>query len=588
LSELPLSDSDRVLVLAPRGRDAVVAKDILEEAGIRGEVCSDLNALLRELERGAGVAMFTEEAIGTSDIKSLAVWIAAQPQWSDIPFVLLTTQGGGVERNPWASRLMDVLGNVSFLERPFHPTTLISLVRTALRGRRRQYEARARLEAIRESENHARRAEGEVRRLNETLEIRVQERIAELAATNRQLLTQIGEREQVEATLRQMQRLEAVGQLTSGVAHDFNNLLTVVLGNVTFIEKELSGAAASPKLVRRLSHVRTAAERGALLASQLLAFSRHQRLAPKSINLNDAIPSLRDLLQSTLGGSIQIKVTLQPGLWRALVDPAQIELVVLNLAINARDAMQVGGSLTVETANVTVTTCERPEEPAPGEYVMIAVSDNGSGMSREVLAKAFEPFFTTKEIGKGSGLGLSQVLGFAKQSGGGVRIDARIGEGTSVRVYLPRAASDECAWVQKDAEGASASPQQRHAVIMLVDDDSAVREVTASILRECGHVVFEAGSGGAALELLDCRSEIELVVIDFAMPGMNGAEVARQVGSKRPDLPVVFVTGYINMVAFEEIGEERIIKKPFIGEELINKVGAALTRARTPATGRAA
>ena len=238
---------------------------------------------------------------------------------------------------------MEVLGNVSFLERPFHPTTLISVVRTALRGRRRQYEARARLEALHKSEAHARHAEAALRRLNETLETRVEERTDELAAANRQLVAQIEERERVEATLRQLQRLEAVGQLTSGVAHDFNNLLTVVLGNITFLEKGFSGTHVDPRLAQRLSYVRTAAERGAMLTAQLLAFSRRQRLAPKLIDLNEAIANMRDLLQSTLGGTIHINTILLPGLWPALVDPTQIELVVLNLAINARDAMQVGG-----------------------------------------------------------------------------------------------------------------------------------------------------------------------------------------------------------------------------------------------------
>jgi signal transduction histidine kinase/DNA-binding response OmpR family regulator len=329
-------------------------------------------------------------------------------------------------------------------------------------------------------------------RLNAELEKRVEERTGELAAANRQLLEQIEERERVEATLRQMQRLEAVGQLTSGVAHDFNNLLTVVLGNIRFLEKGMTDE--NPKTAQRLSFMRQAAERGAKLTSQLLAFSRRQRLEPKPIDLNEAVQGMRDLLESTMGGSVQIETVLRRELWPALVDPTQIELVVLNLAINARDAMEVGGRLTVETSNVTLGAAQRPQEPPAGDYVMIAVGDTGSGMPPEVLAKCFEPFFTTKDIGKGSGLGLSQVLGFAQQSGGGVRIDTREGEGTTVRVYLPRATARSRAQLNEPATPL-ADPLNEACKILLVDDDHGVREITSSMLQEMGHVVLEAGSG---------------------------------------------------------------------------------------------
>ena len=219
---------------------------------------------------------------------------------------------------------------------------------------------------------------------------------------------------------------------------------------------------------------------------------------------------------------------------------------------------------------------EKPEEPPAGDYVMIAVTDTGSGMTKEVLAKAFEPFFTTKEIGKGSGLGLSQVLGFAKQSGGGMRIETRAGEGTSVKVYLPRAENfgSEATVV---SVGAARSNRQG-AIILLVDDDSAVRDVTASILEDLGYVVLKLGSGGAALDLLDRQSNVDLVLLDFAMPGMSGVEVARQVQFKHPAIPILFVTGYADKNALRDVGEERIIKKPFIGEELAQKVNAALVK----------
>lgn len=568
---------ERALILAPQGRDARIAAGILDEVGIGSNVADSLDGLLQAMRRGAEIAIVTEEAIRTADLKQVSEWIQDQPPWADFPFILLTERGGGIERNPSAGRLMQTLGNVTFLERPFHPTTLVSVVRTAMRGRHRQYEARARLEALHESELHARNAEAELRRFNETLEARVAERTSELGAANRQLMGQIEEREKVEATLRQMQRLEAVGQLTSGVAHDFNNLLTVILGNVGFLERELPAAGIDGKCMRRLSFMRTAAERGAKLTSQLLAFSRRQRLEPKPIDLNDSLEGMRDLLQSTLGGSVEVNTVLRPSLWPALVDPTQIELVVLNLAINARDAMEVGGRLTIETANVRIAVRENPENPPPGEYVTIRVADSGCGMTQDVRAKVFEPFFTTKDVGKGSGLGLSQVLGFAEQSGGGVRIDTQVGEGTSVIVYLPRAHNvgiDPMA----NAAGVPHAPLARSAIVLLVDDDNAVREVTASMLCDLGYVVREVGSGGAALDYLERHDDIDLAVLDFAMPGMNGGDLARQIYAKWPSVPILFVTGFADITALGDVVEDRIIKKPFVDDELAVKVRAALAR----------
>jgi signal transduction histidine kinase/CheY-like chemotaxis protein len=549
-------DATRTLILAPLGRDATVARHVLGEASLHADICRDGAELLEQIERGAGLAIITEETTRAFDLRPLNNWVMSQPAWSDFPFIVLTRHGGGIERNPTAARLMQTLGNVTLLERPFHPTTLISVVQTNLRGRQRQYECR---------------------RLNEELESRVHERTAELASANVQLLNQIEERERVESTLNQLQRLEAVGQLTSGVAHDFNNLLTVVLGNIGFIEKGLAAASVDGKLVQRLGYMRAAAERGAKLTDQLLSFSRRQRLEPRPLDLSQIIEGMRDLIQSTMGGSIRIDVKLRRDLWPALADPTQLELAVLNLAINARDAMQVGGSLRVETSNVTLAEPNTPEEPPAGEYVSICVCDTGTGMTPEVRTKVFEPFFTTKEIGKGSGLGLSQVLGFAKQSGGGVRIDSIVGEGTTVHIFLPRATAK----VSHAPEVVVSAPDDgalEGAMILLVDDDAAVREVTCAILRELGYLVVEAGSGASALELLAQRPSVDLMLVDFAMPGMNGAEVARLARAVRPTLPILFVTGYADRAALVDINDTQIIGKPFANDELGVKIKLALAQ----------
>ncbi len=316
-------------------------------------------------------------------------------------------------------------------------------------------------------------------------------------------------------------------------------------------------------------------ERGATLTGQLLAFARRQQLAPTAIDLNDTLVSLLSLLKSTLGGSVSIETDTQAHIWHALVDPTQIEMIILNLAINARDAMGDGGRLTLGTRNVVVTEpALRAEDPAPGEYVVLSVTDTGTGMSEEVLSKAFEPFFTTKEVGKGSGLGLAQVFGFAKQSGGGARIESRVGVGTTVKVFLPRTAAPEQP-EQATALSAGSHDENSQHSILLVDDDHSVREVTAQMLENLGFAVTEAESGYHALQLLRDGAAVDLLLADFAMPGMNGGELARAVRVRRPQLPVVFVTGYAELC---ELGLDgySIIQKPFREEQLANKIHLAL------------
>ncbi|MDG9929315.1 MULTISPECIES: response regulator [unclassified Pseudomonas] len=404
--------------------------------------------------------------------------------------------------------------------------------------------------------------------------------IDKLADANAALRQQIEEREKVEATLRQMQRLEAVGQLTAGVAHDFNNLLTVILTSANFLQRDLERGAPVENSLRRLNYIRTSGERGATLTSQLLAFARRQRLAPSPLDLNETVDNLLNLLKSTLGGSIDVVTQPQDGLWHALVDPTQIEMIILNLAINARDAMGDSGRLTLATANASIAeTSLRAEEPGPGDYVMLSVSDTGTGMSEEVLQKAFEPFFTTKEVGKGSGLGLAQVFGFAKQSGGGARILSEEGSGTTVQVFLPRTepAPEDGTTPADDTDGPEVIAG--HQRILLVDDDPAVREVTSQMLQRLGFQVAEADSGASALRLLE-DIEVDLLLADFVMPGMNGGELARAVGGKRPGLPVVFISGYAELGELG-LGENLVIQKPFQEEQVARKILQALREAGT-------
>jgi signal transduction histidine kinase/ActR/RegA family two-component response regulator len=397
---------------------------------------------------------------------------------------------------------------------------------------------------------------------------------------NRRLVEQMAERERAEAALRQAQRIEAVGQLTGGVAHDFNNLLTVLIGNIDLIRK---APALDPALSDRLAAMRAAAERGAMLTSHLLAFARRQPLSPRAVDLNALVAGMQSLLHSALGPRAQIETRLASDLWPAMVDPTQFELVLLNLVINARDAMPSGGVVTVATANAQRNAAYLPQELTAGDYVAITVHDVGTGMTPEVQAKAFEPFFTTKGPGAGSGLGLSQVFGTARQSGGDVRIDSAPGRGTAISVYLPRAASG--------AEPAGApfddTLQQRtsDAVVLVVDDDDAVRLTTAEILTSLGYAVVQAASGQAALGLLDQSGIIDVLLTDVVMTGMSGPDLARRARAAHPLLPIVFISGYADPAGIAGDGRSyRLVRKPFKPSDLRRQVEAALAEARISAT----
>ncbi|MEN3352413.1 MAG: hypothetical protein V7640_571 [Betaproteobacteria bacterium] len=407
------------------------------------------------------------------------------------------------------------------------------------------------------------------------LERRVEARTQELKSVNRQLRAQIEQREIAEAAVQQLHRLDAIGKITSGAAHDFNNLLSVVLTNARLLTRSLRDSNDQ----EGLELIRAAAERGARLTSQLLAFSRQQRLEPQSADLNSKIAGMRRLLRVTLGSTIQLNIMPDPHLWLVLVDPTQFELIVLNLALNSRDAMPSGGTLSIRTSNaVLADKGSRPEEPPAGDYVSLAVIDTGDGIPEDVLPRVFEPFFTTKEPGKGSGLGLSQVFGFAKQSGGGVRIESRIGHGTCVTVFLPRATAPTADRAREHSDVLSPLQRERKITVLVVDDDKAVLASTVRMLDYLGFAAVAAENGAMALQLIESQAGIDLVLADFAMPLKSGVELARDIQAKRPDLPVLLATAYGQVDALKDFGEMRVLRKPYGEEELATKIASALQR----------
>ena len=412
----------------------------------------------------------------------------------------------------------------------------------------------------------------------ERLEIMVAERTRELAAANERLRTEIGARELAQTALMQAQKMEAVGQLTGGIAHDFNNLLTAVSGSLELLEARIS----DEKSLRLLHTAQRGASRGAKLTQSLLAFARKQHLEPVPADLNSVIAEMSDMLHRSIGTSVDIRHAPASGLWPVLIDVNQIESALLNIAINARDAMPQGGTLLIETANVGAGSDELPDEMAGRDCVLVSMRDTGTGMSPEVIERAFEPFFTTKEIGKGTGLGLSMVFGVVRQSGGMIHIRSRIREGTTVRIYLPRAIEavrPRSGWAMR-AEGAAGGR------ILVVDDDPDVRWMTAEYLRRIGHDVTEADSGSTALAILDRGDPCDLVMIDLAMPGLSGVETMRLARRTRPDLKVLFCTGYADVSRFAgETGDDALLKKPFGPGVLAEAVRRALLQMPGSETG---
>ncbi|NWB46321.1 ATP-binding protein [Pseudomonas gingeri] len=548
----PDAVSERAIILAPLGRDSQIALRILAEAGFPAVIARDLGVLSAELEQGAGLIIIAAEALREADLGPLQAYLRQQPAWSDLPIVLLTHHGGPDQ--PPSSRLGALLGNVTFLERPFHPVTLISLVAAAIRGRRRQYEARDRLLDLSQSELR-------LKDTLETLEQQVEERTAQLRHN--------------EEALRQSQKMEAVGQLTGGIAHDFNNMLTGIIGSLELLKRRLARGRLED-LDSLIDLGVTSANRAAGLTHRLLAFSRRQSLDSKPVNMNELVSSMGELLHRSLNESIRLEMALGESLWTAEADPNQLESALLNLVLNARDAMPDGGNLLVRTFNqaLDLAFTETQANLEPGDYVVLQVRDTGSGVPQSIINRVFDPFFTTKPIGQGTGLGLSMIYGFSKQSGGHVAIDSTVGQGTTVSLYLPRYQGTPV--VQDEALYSPHAPYAEDGeTVLIVEDDPAVRVLVSEVLGELGYRFVEASDANGAIPILDSGQRVDLLISDVGLPGMNGRQLAEIGRQLRPGLRILFITGYAEHAAvrggFLDQGMQ-MITKPFTFELLTAKV----------------
>lgn len=671
------SISERALILAPTGRDSQVAARMLAEAGIDSKVCANLVHLAQELGQGAGFALLTEEALANDDLREVSNWIDAQPAWSDFPFVLLTHRGGGLERNPRATRALKLLGNVTFVERPFHPTTLVSLAEAALRGRRRQYEARDRLEQLRESEQQFRDLADSITTLCWTADpdgsifwynrrwyeytgttpeamqgwgwqsvhdpavlpsvlegwreaiaggtlfemvfplrgadgqfrpflTRVQPvrdaagnvvrwfgtntDISEQQAAERSLRLQADEleeqieqrtleREQAQDALRQAQKMEAIGQLTGGVAHDFNNLLTVILGSVDLLRREGLSEAKRSKYVDAIG---STADRAAKLTGQLLAFARRQSLKPETFDVGDSLGEVANIVRTLTGSRIRLELVLPTEPVWTLADKGQFDTAIVNMAINARDAMNGEGTLKIRLQEVSAIPAIRSHKAVVGDFVAVALTDAGTGIAPGDIERIFEPFFTTKKVGTGTGLGLSQVIGFAKQSGGDIRVDSSLGAGTTFTLYLPCADPDDQMLVADDADVARIEGEGM--CVLVVEDNEQVGAFATQALRELGYASVLAPDGNQALAELKADSQrFQIVFSDVVMPGMSGIDLGNEIKRSHPDLPVVLTSGYSDVLAQSGTHGFELLHKPYSVEQLsrVLRKASSWSQART-------
>jgi PAS domain S-box-containing protein len=655
--------------------------------GIHAETVPDLFDFVVKLGEDIAFVVITEETLRSADLRPISEWIERQPSWSDLPFVVLTARGAGPERNPQAARLSEILGNVSFVERPFHATTFVSVVRSALRGRRRQYEARQRIIELDEGErrlqtaleagrlgaweldldtdilttspacraifgrgnadillfdemvgvvhpedltrltlalNETREtgadlaidyrviwsdrtvhwiemraqryrdkagratkivgvsaditarleAEEQQRRLNELLEQRVEERTRALEQAHAIVLDEVSQRERAEEQLRQSQKMEAIGQLTGGVAHDFNNLLMAVLGNLELLRKRF---ADDEKATRLVDGAMQGAKRGASLTQRLLAFSRRQDLKVGPVDLGQLVAGMEDMLKRSVGSTVTVITSLPKHLPPVSADANQVELALLNLAVNARDAMSEGGTIRVElkTAEVASTA----NGLSHGSYVVLSVADNGSGMDKATLEKATEPFFSTKELGKGTGLGLSMIHGLALQLKGRLKLESVVGIGTTAELWIPVSDLLPTVAATEDLVPTSSAESSKPMRILFVDDDALIAMSSTDMLLDLGHDVVEVHSGEEALQQLQDDATFDLLITDYSMPGMNGGELATAARQTISNLPILIASGYADLPPGVSLDVARL-GKPYSQDQLARAIGKVMANVR--------
>jgi signal transduction histidine kinase/CheY-like chemotaxis protein len=522
---------ERILVLTPTGRDNVATAKVLRTAALSAVTCDSLPAFMGELSEGVGVALFAEEALSGGALDALVAWVERQPPWSDLPFLMLTSHREAPSVARSRHLVIERLRNVSLIERPMQPITLVSAVRSALRARRQQYRVCSHIMARHQAE--------------QGLERLVGERTHALEVANEQLRAEMIERERMQEALSQSQKLEAIGQLTGGVAHDFNNLLTMIRSSVELLRR--------PDLpeVRRHRYTEMIGEtvdRAAKLTSQLLAFARRQPLQVETFNAAEKARRMVEVLSTIVGSGIEIRAEVPCDPCWVRADLNQFETALVNMVVNARDAMPDGGRLIVGLRSVSELPAVRHHKAIEGAFAAMSVTDTGVGIASDKIGRIFEPFFTTKEVGKGTGLGLSQVFGFAKQSGGDIDVTSEPGYGATFTLYLPSVAPETSAVAKTSPEEAGGSPL---GCVLVVEDNQQVREAAVQLLEDLGYTTAWAADGTSALKLIeDDPDRFDVVFSDVVMPGpMNGVDLLREIRGRVPALPVILATGYSDVLA---------------------------------------
>jgi signal transduction histidine kinase len=541
------AEGHRILVCAPYGQDAANVAALLRSHGYDAMECASLADVAAAFDNHLGAVLVTVEALA-QEMAPLAAALQSQPPWSDAAFILLTARAKGspVPLEAGARRLLELVTNVILLERPLGSQSLLSAVDTALRSRQRQFDLRDRIEELRQSQ--------------EALEAKVAERTAELR-------TEIVNRTRAEAQLRQSLKMEAVGQLTGGIAHDFNNMLMGISGALDLVRRRLARGEIEG-LERYLDAASVSASRAAALTHRLLAFSRRQTLDPRPTEINALVEGLEDLMRRSINEKITLELRLDAREPIAVVDANQLESAILNLLINARDAMPEGGRATVETQLIA------PGDGAGSECeVLVAVTDTGTGIPPEDMDRVFDPFFTTKPIGQGTGLGLSMVYGFATQSGGRVEIRSELGKGASVRICLP--AIEAAAACPARAADAGPARDGGGRTVLVVEDDPSVGMLVREVLEELGYHVLAAADPLKAVPVLASAQPIDLLITDVGMPGMDGRELSEIARTHRAALPILFMSGYARNAAVRTdiLGPKMwLLDKPFTLDALTARV----------------